>query len=700
MKALFKWLLGLVLGLATLAVIGVAILLFVVDPNQYKPQLQQLAKDNQIELNIDGDLSWQLWPDVAISAADTRIGGIDIPDIQVAQADLALELASLVKGELVVQKVTIDEPLIRLELTDSNASQQAGAIASAPIASASTTTDNNNSGSPFAIHSLRINNGTLELLENGVLQQRIGNLNISGQQVNLVNRPFPFDLAFTTALPGIAEKLKLQFSGQVSNDNLQQIALNGGKINLHLTSQAYGDHQLSGAFNAQLNLREDQLSLPDLKLELDGIPLSLSAVIEQLSQTPQIAGTLNLPPFNPGPLLDSLSTDSPTTNIKHLGLSSDFRIAANQYQLDNLVLTLDDFALTGSLNTTLAQQRHIKALLKGTTLNLDNYIDSDDGTDQAANPALFAPLVAPLALLQGGRGQIEIALDKLIAQGIELDNLQINSFGNGQVLEVANASANGFGGTLQANARIDLSRPQPQLTFAIDTKDVDMETALTSVADFNELSGRGDLQFSGSSQGNSGEALSANLRGNGRFVLNDSHYSATNIEQQLCAVAGDKNQQPQSWPQGTRFNTTAGRFALNGDTLTLNSVTSGVGNVALRGQGDLHMQQGLMDMRLVFNINGATSSEQGCVLRSKSIQNRDIPLHLKGPVDNINGVVSNALVDLMARTLIESKKSRLLDKLLGTDEQHPEGEQAREDTPPKDTKDQLKDLLKGLLKKR
>ncbi|MDM3871827.1 AsmA family protein [Porticoccus sp. W117] len=696
MKALLKWTLGLALGAVALALIAAAILLFVVDPNQYKPQLQQLAKDNQINLAIDGDLSWQLWPDVAISAADTRVSGANLPDIQVARADLALELASLIKGELVVQKVTIDQPLIRLELTDSNASQQAGAIAAAPIATAG----NSEPGSPFAIHSLHINNGTLELLENGVLQQRIGNLNIAGQSINLNNTPFPIDMAFTTGLPGVAENVQLQLSGQVSNNNLQQVALNDGNINLNITSQTYGDHQINGQISAQLDLSKDQLSLPNVNLQLDGIPLSLSAVIDQLSQTPKVTGTIDLPPFNPAPLLASLSTESSAPNIERLGLKGDFSVTAEQYQLDNLALTLDDFALSGSLSATLSQQRHIKGLFKGTTLNLDNYTSGDDSTEQTNSQALFAPLLAPLALLQGGRGQIEITLEKLIAQGVELDNVQINSFGNGQVLEVANASANGFGGTLKSNARIDLSQPQPQLTFAVDSKGIDLGAALTTVADFSELSGRGDLQFSGTTQGNNSEALGANLRGNGQFALNNALYSATNIEQQLCAVAGDKDQQPESWPKGTRLNTTAGRFALNGDTLTLNSVSSGVGNVALRGQGDLQMQQGLMDMRLVFNINGATSSEQGCVLRSKSIQNRDIPLHLKGPVADINSVVTNALVDLMARTLIESKTNRLLDKLLGTDEQPVEGEQANEDAPPKDSKDQLKDLLKDLLKKR
>ncbi|MCV6604779.1 MAG: hypothetical protein OIF34_05715, partial [Porticoccaceae bacterium] len=327
------------------------------------------------------------------------------------------------------QKVTIDEPLIRLELTDNNASQQAAGIASAPVAAAGTTEP----GSPLAIHSLTINNGMVELLENGVLQQRIGNLNISGQQVNLDNRPFPVEMAFTTAVPGVAEKVSLQFSGQVHNNNLQQITLNNSNVSLGVTSKAYGDHQINGQFSAELDLNEDRLSLPAINIELDNIPLSLSVFVEQLSQTPGITGTLKLPEFNPAPLLANLATDGSAANIKSLAINSDFAISGDNYQLDNLALTVDDFALNGSLSATLSQQRQIKGLFKGTALNLDNY-SSDDGSGEAGNQALFAPLLAPLALLQGGRGQIEISLEKLITQGIELDNVHINSFGNGQVL--------------------------------------------------------------------------------------------------------------------------------------------------------------------------------------------------------------------------------------------------------------------------
>ncbi|UTW44985.1 AsmA family protein [bacterium SCSIO 12696] len=708
MKKTLKWAIGLPLAVIALVLIGAAVLLFAVDPNQYKPQLEQLAKDNQVKLNINGDLSWQLWPDVAITIADTRIHGQQLPDIHIQQADLALELASLIRGELAVKKIAVDKPLVQLELTDSNAGQKAAAIAATPTATQATPANTaEQAPTPLAIDNLSVTNGTLELLENGRLKRRLNNLTVASQGINLENRGFPIQLAFTTTIKDEADRATVELTASVLNENLQRIVLQDGKLELTANSSEYGNHKASIGFTAELDLLKDTLALSQANARIDDIPLTLTASVKDLSKTPVVDGQLSIPNFDPSNLLATLAPDSPAIN--QLALDAQFNISGDDYQVSQLALVVDDFTLNGELSANLSAQRKINAQLNGTQLNLDRYFPETETetqkTEQPATPnqAVFAPLLAPLAALQGGRGQIEFSLNQLTASGVQLDNLRVNTFGNGQVLQLASASANGFGGTLSANARIDMAPKEPTLAFAVAGKSVDLGQALSTLADFNELSGRGNLEFSGTTQGNSGDALSNNIKGSGNFAMTNGHYSATNIEQQFCAVAGDKNQQPESWQPGTQLNNTAGTFALNGQTLTLQSLNSGVGNLTLRSQGNLQLQDQLMDLHVVLAINNPKSSEQGCVLRSKSIQNRDIPLHLKGPVADINGVMTNAMTDLITRTLLDRQKQRLLDKLLGS-EQPQESEQTPEQTPeqqpPQNSKDQLKGLLKDLLKKR
>lgn len=704
MKSLLKWIFGITLSVVLLAGIGIAILLFAVNPNSFKPQIEQLALNNGLTLQIRGDLNWQILPNIAITVGETHLSGKDLPQVQFQQADLALDLGKLIGGDIAINKIAIANPLIRLEINDSSAAGQATAIAAAPIAAAQETVieagpeSTGNQPMTLAISSLELQNGTVELLQGGVVQQRFENLNISSRQVNLKQAPFPLSVELTTSVTDIAEQVALRLTADITADsNIQKLSVDNGALNANIESNDYGNHNLSANFTTTVDLLAGTLNLPNAAIKLDDVPLQLNARITSLMQTPDIQGTLEIPAFAPQPLLQSFSVDPSVLPAKQLSLKTGLTSKGDTHNLSGLTLTMDDFTLTGDVYATLSGQREIKALLKGTALNLDSYLAPGEEKPADQQPeALFAPLLAPLAALDGGKGQVEINLAQLTTQGVQLNNIHVNAFGNGKVIRVANASASGFGGTVKSDARIDLAAT-PKLTFNLAASSVDIGQALAKLADFQELSGNGDLAFSGSSSGNTSDDLVANLKGSGSFQLADPAYSALNIEQQFCAVAGDKDQQPATWPEGSRFDNAQSNFSLDGQMLTLTQLNTGVGNLKLRGSGNMALLDGVMDMRVVFNINGAKSSEQGCVLRSKSIQNRDIPIRLRGSIDNMNSMIRDALVDLIAKMVIERKADQLLDKLLGGDkkeEQDPNSEQ------PKDSKEQVKDLLKDLLKKR
>ena len=703
MKTLLKWTFGIALSVAVLACIGIGLLLFVVNPNNFKPHIEQLAQDNGVTLQIRGDLQWQFLPNIAITVGDTQLSGDDLPEVQFQQADLALDLGKLIGGDIAVNKIVITEPLIRLKMSDANAAEQAAAIAAAPISatqqSAAETTIQSTAdhSMALAINSLMVQNGTVELLQNGAVQQRITNLNISSSQLNLEQQPFPISISLSTSVPDIANALEASLNGKVAiSQATKQLQFDDINLTLSASETSFGSHTLAARFNAVMDFGKDQLQLPKIALEFDGTPLSASATVMALTEAPNIDGELTVPAFAVQSLLQSLGLEQEALPVERVALSTSFSTDFTYHQLSDLLLTLDDFTLSGAVSIKLANQNEIRAKLKGTTLNLDKYLPEGEEESAEQQPeALFAPLLAPLAVLNGGKGQIEINLEQLTAQGVQLDNLHLNASGDGSVIRVADASASGFGGSIKSDARIDLTTT-PKLTFNLTANSVDMGQALTTLADFKELSGNGDLTFSGATSGNTSDELIAGMKGSGNFQLSDLVYSALNIEKQFCAVAGDKEQQPESWPTGSRFDNASSNFTLNGQTLALSQLHTGVGNLKLSGGGNMALLDGVMDMKLAFNINGTKSSEEGCVLRSKSIRNRDLPIHLKGSIDNIQGLITNALVELITKTVIREKADKLLDKLLGPDkdEQDPDNEQ------PKDSKDQMKDLLKGLLKKR
>jgi AsmA protein len=62
LKKLFRWLCISLLALFSLIVIGGGYLSFVLDPNQYKSDVESIAMEAGVELAIEGDLEWQFFP--------------------------------------------------------------------------------------------------------------------------------------------------------------------------------------------------------------------------------------------------------------------------------------------------------------------------------------------------------------------------------------------------------------------------------------------------------------------------------------------------------------------------------------------------------------------------------------------------------------------------------------------------------------
>jgi len=68
MKKFFKIFAGVLLSVLLLVIAGMVALIWLIDPNDYKPQLQQLAEKQHIELHIEGNLGWSFYPQFGIRA--------------------------------------------------------------------------------------------------------------------------------------------------------------------------------------------------------------------------------------------------------------------------------------------------------------------------------------------------------------------------------------------------------------------------------------------------------------------------------------------------------------------------------------------------------------------------------------------------------------------------------------------------------
>ena len=103
LKAL-SWLAGLFF---IVIIAGVSFLVFGIDPNDYKSELSKLAKENQITLVIEEDLSWSFFPNLVVNLGKSSISGQNIPSITFKRIDFSLGWIELLTKTVSLKAITV-----------------------------------------------------------------------------------------------------------------------------------------------------------------------------------------------------------------------------------------------------------------------------------------------------------------------------------------------------------------------------------------------------------------------------------------------------------------------------------------------------------------------------------------------------------------------------------------------------------------
>ncbi len=689
MKVL-KILLLVICLLVVVVIGGIAFLLVGVDPNSYKPELEKLARDNGVELKMEGDLGWSFFPNLAVHAGTTSLSGIDdsagIPDVRFNDANFVLDWKALLARKVRLAAIAVDGADIR-----ARTAAEAANVAALPGAAAATqkteTTD-----LPFevAIDKMSLTNSRITIVTPGAPDQVFEQLNFTSEGLNLDNRPFDLSLQVSTQLPDQPNPFALALNSRASLQlEPQQVSLSDAK----LTLKSLDKLPLTLSFNASYNGANDSFSLSDLSGSLGSAKISGAVTGEKIQTTPTLKGEISLQNL----LLKELPIEPPE-GFSRVDLSTRFAASEKAVSLDDLKVALDKFNLGGKLSMQLTAPRQLDMTINGNDLVLPATTESSSTEEQAA---IFTPLLAPLAMLEGGKGHIEVNLASITADNIRVEKLHLNIFTNGNVVQIADLSGGVFGGGFKVNAKADLRNKIPSVTFSKTLTGIDLNQALVTLAEQGDIHGHLTTDFSGTSSGDTSDALMANMNGNGKFSFTDLQMDKINVEKSYCEMASlveGKTLTGRTWPNYTKLNDMQGTIQWQNQQLTLPGFTTGVGNLLVSGSGGANLEKETYDMLIKSRLNGDTTSETGCTVKSKTIQNRDIPFRCTGSFAENGG--GNCLPDKQfINQLIQGKiQEKLIDKFLKpTEGTTQEGDTSGESTEQKDPKQQLMEgLLKGL----
>jgi len=353
------------LSVVILAGSAIAALVFWVDPNIFKDEIEKLAADQGLILHLDGDLAWQIYPDIQIALGAASLA---IPDasttpnsstgesteiVRFEQAQLAVALKPLLQKNIVIKGITLKGLNANLVVDEqgvgnwSNIGKQSASAAKEP-------TTESSAPQQLGIQKFQLANSTVHY-RNAQTGQTIAleKLNVNGEDIQLTNKAFPLEFSaainFKDPLQSLAADISLSAKVQV-NDTMDNIIVNDGDISLsaeHRNEQAQVSAKTRLKLAATANFKDALVwSLSELAVQnttmqyaaKDGTKLELKSLDVSGAIQPggdanalSVASALNYSATNQSPISTKIKLD---TRLK-------VDAALNNFTASNTVLAAD-----------------------------------------------------------------------------------------------------------------------------------------------------------------------------------------------------------------------------------------------------------------------------------------------------------------------------------------------------------------------
>lgn len=629
--------LGLLLAAILLAAAGAAYVLLMLDPNTLKPRIVALAGKQGISLEIQGDLAWQLFPSPGVQIGHTRVRAADsrIPELDFERAALSLDWPSLLQGAPRISALSVQGANIRIATAAQAAVAAAAPIAAAASSSAATsaTIDAGRAPTAIAISSVDITQSRVTFTGPGT-PRVLDNLSFSGRDMVLDGKPFPVRIAFDYTDPALPMPLGIVLDADLGVDQAARVV---ATENAHLLVTPVGRTPLDAQFALRFEQAQDRLAINALRMSSGALIAESDFVVTELSTLPAVRGQLRVPPADPRPLLAEWGIPLPQFSapdaLAKVGIETRFAATAENLALDELKLAIDATEIQGAIEAGLAAPRQLRAVVHGDRLDLNRYRTVNKGDTEVADAALFAPLAGPIAFLRGGNGTLDLDWEELTVDKLRLEAIRLRVAFAGDNVQIHDLSTRTLGGTATASAQLHgVTGKAPNATFQQQLTGISLAQVRQTLAPGLDLAGTLDLSLRGSARGKTSAEFDRTLDASGAFGIGAPHLERTNIERVFCDLAAlvDRTDKRKDWPRGTAFRDIAGEFRLAGPRLLLDRMTTGVGNLGLRGEGTVDRGAQNYDILTTARLSGERTSPEGCVVKSERLRERDIPLRCQG----------------------------------------------------------------------
>src|SRR5680860_18865 len=391
MKAI-RYVLIAIVALVVLAVVAIAVAMAVIDPNDYKPQIEKVVEEKtNLDLILEGDIGWSFIPlGLELNDVEATLDGERL--VALKQLVAKVDFWSLISMSPQVSTFVLDGLDAHLSINEQGEgnwtrimpepaegdkpkdAQDVASNEAAPKAGG-----DKSSGDPlnFNVDNVQISNAQVHYSDQRTGQTvTLENFTVNASNITLGSE-FPLEVGFRveTAQPQFAVDGSIK-ARLVANEALNDFAVSGLEAVFKMNGEPFGGKSVTAKLggSAKANLENETATLSDFTASLANLTLNTNLDVNGFGDKPTLKGKVAVSEFSLKDLLENLGQPAIETAdaevLQAIAFSTNIGGPAGKPALSDLVIKLDDTTFKGSGSYNL-DNGGIVFDLQGDKLNAD-----------------------------------------------------------------------------------------------------------------------------------------------------------------------------------------------------------------------------------------------------------------------------------------------------------------------------------------
>lgn len=566
MGRLIKILLSIIAAIIVLIIAAVVILPLVINPNDFKPEIQAAVKENVgRDLLIDGDLELSVFPWLGISTGKISLsnaeGFTDKAFAEIEESNVRVKLLPLLSKELEVSRIVLKGLVLNLAKNkqgisnwDDLAKKDSSSVTSDPVDEKETKTEETgdaeqaeeSSASPLAaiaVGGLSIENAKITWDD----QQQGQYTEIN--DFNFTTSELVFDEVINVALsliinnkePALTESINFT-TDLIVNKNLDIFKL----VAVKLESVTKGKDIPGGALTANLiaeiavDLTQQTLNIAGLKLDAEGLSVSADISGTNIKDNPVFNGPIKIAEFNLAQFMKKMGMPLPEMNdaaaLSKLSVDLMLKATTDSADIKNLVIKFDDTTINGSSNIKHFAKPAVNFSFDIDAIDADRYLAPKKEGEKVKVVASPASAVAASAGLFPVKTLRDLNVNGLVNLGslkinqLNLNGLSLKLNAKEGVIKTKQAVKQLYQGAYNGNIVINVKNKTPNISLNEKLTSVNIQPLLNDMLGEARITGIVNASAKINGRGDSVDAIKSSSNGKIDFNFNEGVIKGFNIQ--------------------------------------------------------------------------------------------------------------------------------------------------------------------------